>query len=180
MSLQVALVTVSQGALRLAATLAVTLETIRAIDAFSCNVALVAVLHLTCWNQRAILHYGHVIMSAMASQITGTISSGADQRKHQISASLTFVRGIHRWPANSPHKGPVTRKMFPFGDVIMWYSKLRDISTAIINYVTSPPTGLLPNKSKITSLAHKESYRWVSARKTQFLCISNGAMPFLH
>ena len=30
-----------------------------------------------------------------------------------------FVRGIHRWPVNSPHKGPVTRKMFPFDDVIM-------------------------------------------------------------
>ena len=44
---------------------------------------------------------------------------GGDQRKHQSSASLAFVRGIHRWPVNSPHKGPVTRKMFPFDDVIM-------------------------------------------------------------
>ena len=40
-------------------------------------------------------------------------------RKHQSSASLVFVRGIHRWPVNSPHKGPVTRKMFPFDDVII-------------------------------------------------------------
>ena len=45
--------------------------------------------------------------------------SGADQRKYQSSTSLAFVRGIHRWPVNSPHKGPVTRKMFPFDDVIM-------------------------------------------------------------
>ena len=45
--------------------------------------------------------------------------SAADQRKHQSSASLAFVRGIHRWPVNSPHKWPVTRKMFPFDDVIM-------------------------------------------------------------
>ena len=44
---------------------------------------------------------------------------GADQRKHQSSMSLAFVRGIHRWPVNSPHKGPVTRKMFPFDDIIM-------------------------------------------------------------
>ena len=43
---------------------------------------------------------------------------GADQRKHQSSASLAFVRGIHRWPVHSPHKGPVTRKMFPFDDVM--------------------------------------------------------------
>ena len=42
-----------------------------------------------------------------------------DQRKHQSSASLTFVRVIHRWLVNSQHKGPVTRKSFPFDDVIM-------------------------------------------------------------
>ena len=57
-------------------------------------------------------------MGATASQITGvkivysTVCSGADQRKHQSSASLAFVSGIHRWPMNSPHKGPVTRKYF--------------------------------------------------------------------
>ena len=42
-------------------------------------------------------------MSKMASQITrlmivySTVYSSADQRKHQSSASLAFVRGIHRW-----------------------------------------------------------------------------------
>ena len=69
-------------------------------------------------------------MSAMAPQIANltivylTVYSDADQRKHQSSASLAFVRGIHRWPVNSPHKRPVTRKMFPFDDLIMpsaWY-----------------------------------------------------------
>ena len=48
-----------------------------------------------------------------------TVYSGADQRKHQSSASQAFVQGIHRSPVNSPHKGLVTRKMFPFDDVIM-------------------------------------------------------------
>ena len=48
-----------------------------------------------------------------------TVYSGADERKHQSPASLAFVWGIHRWPVNYPHKGPVTRKMFPFDDVIM-------------------------------------------------------------
>ena len=37
--------------------------------------------------------------------------------KHHSSASLAFMWGIHRWPVYSPHKGPVTRKMFPFDDV---------------------------------------------------------------
>ena len=49
-----------------------------------------------------------------------TVYSDADQRKHQSSASLAFVRWIHRGPVNSPHKWPVTRKMFPFDDVIRW------------------------------------------------------------
>ena len=79
------------------------------------------------WNDRFMhIHYSEVIMSTMASQITGVsivysafVRSGADQRKHQSSASLAFVRGIHRSPGNSPHKGPVTRKIFPFDDVIM-------------------------------------------------------------
>ena len=71
-------------------------------------------------------HYSDVIMSAMASQITivsfvcSTVCSGADQRKHQSSASLAFMGGIHRWPENSLHKRPVTRKMFPFDDAIMY------------------------------------------------------------
>ena len=70
-------------------------------------------------------HYNDVIMGMIASQITSltivysTVYSDADQRKHQSSASLAFVQGIHRGPVNSPHKWPVTRKMFPFDDVIM-------------------------------------------------------------
>ena len=70
------------------------------------------------------IHRSDVIMSAMASQITdvssvcSTVCSDAD-KNHQSSASLASVRGIHRWPVDSPHKGPVTRKMFPFADVIM-------------------------------------------------------------
>ena len=71
-----------------------------------------------CWH--------HIdVIDAMASQITSlmivytTVYSGPDQRKHQSSASLAFMRGIHRRPVNSPHKGPVTRKMFQFDDVIV-------------------------------------------------------------
>ena len=73
----------------------------------------------------SVTHYCDFIMDAMASQITSLttvysiVDSGADQRKHQSSASPAFVRGIHRGPVNSPHKWPVTRKMFPFDDVIM-------------------------------------------------------------
>ena len=72
-----------------------------------------------------VTHYNDVIMGEIVSQITSLtivysmVYSGADQRKPQSSASLAFVRGIHRWPVNSPHKRLVTRKMFSFDDVIM-------------------------------------------------------------
>ena len=74
------------------------------------------------WN---FFHNNDVIMSMIASQITSLISVystvylGADQRKHQSSASLAFVWGSHR----DRYKGPVTRKMLPFDDVIMcrWF-----------------------------------------------------------
>ena len=95
------------------------------------NVLRMSKRHETRWNGKAIshrgggFHYNGVIMGTMASQITSltfvysTFYSGADQRKHQSSASLAFVWGIHRGPVNFPHKWPVTQKMFPFDDVIM-------------------------------------------------------------
>ena len=70
-------------------------------------------------------HYNEVIIGTISSQITSqtivysTLYSDADQRIQQSCASLAFVRGIHRGPVNSPHKWPVTRKIFPFDDVIM-------------------------------------------------------------
>ena len=65
-------------------------------------------------------HYNDVIMGTIASQITSVsivyliVSTGTDQIKHQSSASLALVRS----PVNSPHKWPVTRRMFPFDDVL--------------------------------------------------------------
>ena len=85
--------------------------------------------HMTDLTVLAKSHYGDVIMGAMASQTTSLtlvysiVYSDADQRKHKISASLAFVWGIHRWPVNSPHKGSITLKMFPFDDVIMLFPK---------------------------------------------------------
>ena len=90
--------------------------------------SLVGILEL--WRPVIFMHYNDVIMGEMTSQITSltvvysTVYSDADQRKHQISASLAFMRGIHRWPVNSPHKWPATREMFPFDDVIIEKSAL--------------------------------------------------------
>ena len=84
-------------------------------------------------------HYSDVIMGAMASQISSisivcsTVCSAVDQRTHKGSASLAFVRGIHRSPVDSPHKGLVTRKRFQFDDIVMmaivlaWWLILKSI-----------------------------------------------------
>ena len=78
------------------------------------------------------LHYSDVIVSAMASQITGvsivylTVGSGADQRKHQSSASLAFVRGIHRWPVNSRTKASNAENVF-----ISWRQHAYEIVIAL-------------------------------------------------
>ena len=82
-----------------------------------------------CCHVKLTVHHNDVIMSAMASQITSltivylTVYWGADQRKLRSSASMAFIRGIHRWSVNFPHKRPVTRKTFPFDDVSinMWH-----------------------------------------------------------
>ena len=64
-------------------------------------------------------HYSDVIMDTMASEIASltivysSVYSGADQRKHQSSATLAFLTG------EFPHKWSVTREMFPFDDVII-------------------------------------------------------------
>ena len=79
-----------------------------------------------CFN---LIHDSDVIVSAVSvtgvSIVCWIFCSGADQRKHQSSASLAFVRGTHR----SPHKGRVTRKMFPFDDAIMSLNFLGELST---------------------------------------------------
>ena len=86
------------------------------------------------------VHYSDVIMSAMASQITGVstvcsiVCSGAEQKKHQSSASVGFVRGIHKWPVVGPHKGPETRKMLPFDDVLMHKSILASYITSFAHF----------------------------------------------
>ena len=121
-----------------------------------------------CKNVNCLLHHNYVIMSAMASQIAiltivyWTVHSGTYERKDQSSASLAFVRGIHRWPVNSPHKGSVTRKMSPFDDVIMighfdqssmsWHRPVAIMNTDYLSQIR-----LMPESRKI-SFIHGSFY----------------------
>ena len=97
-------------------------------------------------------------MGAIASQITSltivfsTVYLDTDQIKHQSTASLAFVRGIHRRPVNSPHKWPVTRKMFPFDDVIMYPS---------CGLVASPPD------ANLGATTVRELMEWMPETRTE-------------
>ena len=100
----------------------------------------------------------------MASKITIlmivylTVYSGADQRKHQSSASLAFVMGIHRWPVNSPHKWPVTRKMFTLDDVITGSANNHFVSAAASIWLSGEPDYFGRNKiSSGGDLSHYSS-----------------------
>ena len=81
-------------------------------------------------------HYNDVMMSVMTGVriVYSTPCSGVNQRKPQSSASLTCVKGIHQWLGNSPREGPVTRKMFPFDDVVILVSSLMLFWTSCWTY----------------------------------------------
>ena len=93
-------------------------------------------------------------MDEIASQITSLtivysiVYSDADQRKHQSSVSPAFVRGIHRGPVNSPHKWPVTRKMFPFDDVIMLWFILCSTGSQCSSFNTSAICHISPARTQ--------------------------------
>ena len=127
-----------------------------------------------CWNQ---CHYDDVIMDTIASQITSltivysALYLGADQCKHQSSASLAFVWRIHRGPVNSPHKWPVTRKMSSFDDVIMVVGTELSVSLRVCN---------VPDDAVATQVSRGRFYwhglAWISAYSisqeicTRFCC----------
>ena len=128
-------------------------------------------------------------MSAMASQITSVsivclnVCSGADQRKHQSSASLAFVTRIHRSPVDSPHKGTVTRKMFPLDDVIM--SRLN----CVLHKATSAKFDHKPGSNEYSNffsgrawifLTHDARWRIYASVDWVFIGSGNGLPPAWH
>ena len=100
--------------------------------------------------------------------VSSTVYSGTGERK-QSSVSLAFVREIHRWLVNSLHKGQVTRKMFPFDNVIVhcscgglsiaiivfnhswWRHQVETFSALLVLCAgNSPPPGEFPAQRPVT------------------------------
>ena len=79
-------------------------------------------------------------MSAMASQITtlaivySSVYSNADERKHQSSASLAFVGGIHRWwiPCTKGQKRGNFSIWWRHHEVFLWYDPISRTALMII------------------------------------------------
>ena len=114
----------------------------------------------------------------------------AYQRKHQNSASLAFVRGFHRWPMTSPHKGPVTRKMFPFDGAIMTHllSDLFVVPAQIVNWYVNThfrwTTSLhlriwMIDATHIDMLMHR-SWKWSASDITDLWIFNTGPGNRLH
>ena len=78
----------------------------------------------------AFQHHSDVIMGTMASQITASSLFTQPFNQAQIKENIKalrhwpFLRG--RSPVNSLHKCPVTRKMFPFDDVVVDFGRSHD------------------------------------------------------
>ena len=139
------------------------------------------VKHIATMYHHFEIHYNDfVIMSVMASQITSrtivyaTVYSRSRSKKHQNSASLAFVGGIHRWPVNSPHKGPVARKMFPFDDVIMFaQSTAVSLPCPVNNFKMSMETQTLHVDNTFAGLTHKKMSPHALTTSSTKLRISN-------
>ena len=96
--------------------------------------------HGNVYNEIGSLHYNDVIMSTIASQITSLRIVYSTVIRAQIKENIKVLRhwplcGESPGPVNSPHKGPVTRKMFPFDDVIM---VMRTTGNQLIAFTKSP------------------------------------------
>ena len=131
-------------------------------------------------------HYNDVIMGVIASQITSLtivcskVYSGADQRKHDSSGSLAFVQGIHRGPVNSPHKWPVTRRMFPFHVDVMTtvYGVNRGLRSSML-LIDARLVPKMPHVCLLKCIYRKEwSWRSADRRYSNYIWVINNLIAY--
>ena len=69
-------------------------------------------------------HVRHAFSNHQSSHCLYNSLCGPASKRQKSPHYWPFVRGIHRWPVNFPHKGPVTQKQLPYDDVIIPRFKL--------------------------------------------------------
>ena len=133
-------------------------------------------------------HYIDIIMTTVASQITSLpvvysiVYSGADQRKHQGSASMALCAGNSPNPVNSPHKEPVTRKMVPFDDVIMGTCRVMSgMISASTSHYHDYQSGIMSAPFKSRTQNKNDDDKMISINQTwQLHKISHVFCPYHH
>ena len=126
-----------------------------------------SILSLKLDIQERTSHYVDVIMTSMASQITSfTVVYFQSFILAQIKENIKAPRhlplcGNSSGPVNSPQKGPVTRKMFPFDDVIMGIvSRWETLACHMISFYAKLPTKTGGGLWRRTT----PRFRWVSRK----------------
>ena len=103
-------------------------------------------------------HERHVVSDHRLFHCLFNSLCGPTSRKHRSPHYRPFVRGIHRWPANSPHEGPVTWKMCLFDDVVINVRPSSDLTTWQGTRLMVPPTTVRRHAwliYRISAPAHK-------------------------
>ena len=109
------------------------------------------------------LHFNDIIMSTMASQITSltiiysTVYSGADQRKHESSASLVFLRRIQRRPVNSPHA--LLERLYPIFPMFRFEHAIKSNQILDPQFLLTKPE-FACQASDVTNQARQSGLTW--------------------
>ena len=90
-------------------------------------------------------------------------------------------RGLHRSPVDSPHKGPVTRKMFSFGDVII----ISAIRVCWLLEITPSPESMLTERIKMQIFSSMKMSRIMPPSGCRLYCsgqneLSMGKIKWIH
>ena len=123
-------------------------------------------------------HYIDVIMTTVASQTTSLKRLFRRRSKKISKLRVTgLCAGNSPGPVNSPHKGPVMRKIFPFDDVIMGNEGRQSAPAPV-----SGATWL--NTRNLYSILYRVGATWLNTRnlysilyRVQMLRFSKGFLP---
>ena len=114
----------------------------------------------------------HVVSNHRSFNYLFNSLCGTTSNKHHSLHYWSFVRGIHRWPVNSPHKGPVTRKKL----LLMASSCVRNSDNPSRDTTIHMMTSSNGNMFRVTGPLRAEftGHRWIPPHKSQW----RGALIF--
>ena len=134
------------------------------------------------WGERTTMHQTKVLIEQTDAKLTSLFVEHVIRINKENNRGLhywPFVKGIHRFPMDSPHKGPVMLKAFPCPDVIMVYAGSRTLITVTswwARWCLNSPASWLFTQTITDQRKHQRSaslafvrgiHRWISYTKGQ-------------